>query len=123
MPSCLVVDDSRVIRKVARRILEDLGFIVDEAEDGISGLERCKVAMPDAVLVDATMPNLDGIGFMKALKREAQGRPPKMVFCTTENEETHIVSAKAAGATEILLKPFDKETLEAQLAAAGLISR
>jgi two-component system chemotaxis response regulator CheY len=123
MPSCLVVDDSRVIRKVARRILEDLGFIVDEAEDGLDGLERCKVSMPDAILVDATMPNLDGIGFMKALKRETGGQRPKMVFCTTENEETHIVSARAAGASEILIKPFDKETLEAQLAAAGLISR
>lgn len=123
MPSCLVIDDSRVIRKVARRILEDLGFIVDEAEDGFAGLERCKVAMPDAVLVDSMMPNLDGIGFMKALKRETQGRPPKMVFCTTENEEDHIVSAKAAGASEILIKPFDKETLEAQLVAAGLLRR
>jgi len=123
MPSCLVVDDSRVIRKVARRILEDLGFIVDEAEDGMDGLERCKVSMPDAILVDAMRPNLDGIGFMKALKRETHGQPPKMVFCTTENEESHIVSARAAGASEILIKPFDKETLEAQLAAAGLLSR
>ena len=123
MPVCLVVDDSRVIRKVARRILEDLGFIVDEAEDGIEGLERCKAIMPDAVLVDSAMPNLDGIGFMKALKRESPQQMPKMVFCTTENEESHIVSARAAGASEILLKPFDKETLEAQLAAAGLIAR
>lgn len=123
MPLCLVVDDSRVIRKVARRILEDLGFIVDEAEDGISGLERCKAIMPDAVLVDATMPNLDGIGFMKALKREAGPKGPKMVFCTTENEESHIVSARAAGASEILFKPFDKETLEARFEAAGLLGR
>ena len=122
MKTCLVIDDSRVIRKVARRILEDLGFIVDEAEDGLSGLERCRAMMPDAILVDSVMPNMDGVGFMKTLRREVTGPVPKIVFCTTENDDAHMAQARAAGASEILFKPFDKETLEGHLAAAGIIS-
>ncbi len=115
MKTVLVIDDSRVIRKVARRILEDLGFNVQEAEDGAEGLAACQAAMPDMVIVDSMMPNLDGIGFMKAMRREAKGVTLSIVYCTTENEESHIIAARAAGAGAILLKPFDKETLESAL--------
>ena len=97
MKTCLVIDDSRVIRKVARRLLEDLGYAVEEAEDGLMGLEACRTAMPDVILVDAIMPNMDGLAFMKALRREAIGALPAIVFCTTENEEMHAASARAAG--------------------------
>ena len=120
MKTCLVIDDSRVIRKVARRLLEDLGYAVEEAEDGLMGLEACRTAMPDVILVDAIMPNMDGLAFMKALRREAIGALPAMVYCTTENDETHVISARAAGASQILLKPFDRETLEGYLAGAGV---
>lgn len=120
MTTCLVIDDSRVIRKVVRRILEDLGFIVDEAEDGVVGMERCRAMMPEAIIVDSFMPNLDGVGFMKTLRRETAGVLPKMLFCTTENDDGHIAQARAAGAADVLIKPFDKELLEAHLAAAGI---
>lgn len=123
MKTCLVIDDSRVIRKVARRILEDIGFAVEEAEDGVIGLEMCRARMPDAVIVDSMMPNLDGIGFMKTLRREARDHLPAMMFCTTENEESHIIGARAAGAGAILLKPFDKETLESGLQRMGVATR
>ena len=120
MRTCLVIDDSRVIRKVVRRLLEDMGFEVTEAEDGAVALEACRAAMPLVVMVDAVMPNMDGVSFMKALRRETNGAPPAMIYCTTENDEPHIVAARAAGATQILFKPFDKETLENSLAGAGL---
>lgn len=123
MKTCLVVDDSRVIRRVARRILEDLGYRVREAEDGNLALESCREAMPDAVLVDWAMPQLDGIGFLKALRREAGLAMPPVVFCTTENEEAHLAQARTAGAKEVLLKPFDKETLEASFTSAGISPR
>lgn len=123
MKTCLVIDDSRVIRKVARRILEDVGFNVLEAEDGAIALEICRTQMPDVVMVDSMMPNLDGIGFMKTLRREAKDQAPAMMYCTTENEESHIVAARAAGAGAILLKPFDKETLEGGLQRLGVSAR
>lgn len=123
MKTCLIIDDSRVIRKVARRILEDMGFDVLEAEDGAIGLDLFRERQPELVIVDSMMPNLDGIGFMKTLRREAKDAPPAMMFCTTENEESHIVAARAAGARAILLKPFDRETLESGLAAMGVTAR
>src|ERR671918_666484 len=84
MKSCLIVDDSAVIRKVARRILEGLSFRISEAEDGEQALAACKSEMPDAVLLDWNMPVMDGYDFLKALRRMPRGDHPKVVFCTTE---------------------------------------
>jgi two-component system, chemotaxis family, chemotaxis protein CheY len=121
MKNCLIVDDSRVIRKVARRILEELKFGIDEAEDGSDALEICRRKMPDAILLDWNMPNMSGIEFLRALRREPAGGKPIVVFCTTENDIAHITEAIGAGANEYLLKPFDKDLVEAKLAEAGLM--
>ena len=94
MKTCLVVDDSSVIRKVARRILEGLDFKISEAEDGQQALEQCRSALPDAVLLDWNMPVMDGYDFLKALRRLPGGDGPKVVFCTTENDVAHIARAQ-----------------------------
>jgi two-component system chemotaxis response regulator CheY len=93
MKSCLVVDDSSVIRKVARRILEGLEFEIAEAEDGVQALECCRGKMPDAVLLDWNMPKMDGYEFLRSLRRMPDGDRPKVVFCTTENDVAHIARA------------------------------
>src|SRR5450432_1538371 len=85
MKTCLVVDDSSVIRKVARRILEGLDFQIVEAEDGEKALEVCKRGLPDAILLDWNMPVMDGYEFLGNLRRMPGGDQPKVVFCTTEN--------------------------------------
>ena len=121
MKSCLVVDDSSVIRKVARRILEGMHFEITEAEDGEQALASCKEAMPDAVLLDWNMPVMDGYEFLGNLRRMAGGDVPKVVFCTTENDIDHISRALAGGANEYILKPFDKEIISAKFAEVGLI--
>ena len=121
MKTCLVVDDSSVIRKVARRILEGLDFKITEAEDGQQALEQCRGAMPDAVLLDWNMPVMDGYDFLKALRRVPGGDTPKVVFCTTENDVAHIARALSAGANEYIMKPFDKEIVEAKFQEVGLI--
>ena len=77
MKSCLVVDDSSVIRKVARRILEDLSFTITEAEDGQQALERCQAEMPDAILLDWNMPVMDGLEFLAQLRQLQNGEKPK----------------------------------------------
>ena len=82
MKKCLVVDDSRVIRKVSRHILETLGFAVDEAENGKLGLDKCEEAMPDVVLLDWNMPVMTGIEFITQLRQREGGDKPKVVFCT-----------------------------------------
>jgi len=119
MRSCLVVDDSKVIRKVARHILETLDFTVEEAEDGREALSRCEAAMPDVILLDWNMPVMSGMEFLKALRQSGEGGRPKVVFCTTENDIAHIRAAIAAGADEYVMKPFDRETLQSKLQIVG----
>jgi two-component system chemotaxis response regulator CheY len=121
MKNCLVVDDSSVIRKVARRILEGLEFEVAEAEDGEQALEACRRQMPQAVLLDWNMPRMDGYEFLRALRRLPDGDRPKVVFCTSENDVAHIARALHAGANEYIMKPFDKEIVEAKFQEVGLI--
>ncbi len=121
MKTCLVVDDSSVIRKVARRILEGLDFNIAEAEDGEKALEACKHSMPDAVLLDWNMPVMDGLDFLRNMRRMPGGDKPKVVFCTTENDVAHIARALHAGANEYIMKPFDKEIVTAKFQEVGLI--
>ena len=121
MKTCLVVDDSGVVRKVARRLLEDLQFQVTEAEDGSKALELCRQRLPDAVLLDWNMPVMDGFEFMCHLRRLPGGEVPKIVFCTTENNVAHIVQALSGGANEYIMKPFDKDIIADKFAEVGLI--
>lgn len=119
MKSCLVVDDSSVVRKVARRILEDMDFIIDEAEDGQVAFDKCRKEMPDAILLDWNMPVMSGLEFLKKLRSYEGGEHPRVVFCTTENDIGHIAMALKAGANEYVMKPFDREILESKFIDAG----
>ena len=120
MKTCLVVDDSSVIRKVARRILEGLDFQIIEAEDGEKALEVCKRGLPEAILLDWNMPVMTGIEFLRRLRAEPDGEAPVVVFCTVENDLAHIREALDAGANEYIMKPFDGDIISAKFAEAGL---
>lgn len=121
MKTCLVVDDSKVIRKVARHILEGLKFAVEEAGDGREALDRCHAGSPpDVILLDWNMPVMSGMEFLRALGQSAIRHRPKVVFCTTENGVAHIRAAIDAGADEYVMKPFDRETLESKLQIVGV---
>ncbi len=122
MKTCLVVDDSRVIRKVARRILEDLGFETAEASDGVEAMAWCRSAMPDAILLDWNMPVMDGLTFLRQLRKAPDGHAPVVVFCTVENDLAHITQALEAGADEYIMKPFDGDIIAAKLDLARLLT-
>ncbi|HEY4029605.1 MAG TPA: response regulator [Caulobacteraceae bacterium] len=119
--TCLVVDDSRVVRKVSRRILEEIGFDVAEAADGMEALAWCRTAMPTAILLDWNMPVMDGLEFLIQLRREPGGEAPVVVFCSVENDPDHISRALAAGASEYIMKPFDSDIIECKFGEAGLL--
>lgn len=121
MKTCLVVDDSRIIRTMARRMLEELSFAVSEAEDGEAALGACLEEMPDAILLDWNMPVMNGIDFLRSLRGTLNGDRPIVVFCTTENDLKHVQTALDAGADEYIMKPFDVEILASKFEQTGLI--
>lgn len=121
MKSCLIVDDSKVIRMVARKILEELSFQTLEAADGQEALNACKSKLPDAVLLDWNMPVMSGIEFLRELRALPGGDAPVVVFCTTENDIQHIQEAIEAGANEYIMKPFDSEIIQAKFSQVGLL--
>ena len=121
MKTCLIVDDSRVVRKIARKILEDLGLSCKEAEDGQKALESCIIKMPEIVLLDWNMPVMSGIEFLHKLRQALNGDFPKVIFCTTENDFSFIQEALEAGASEYIMKPFDSEIIENKLTQIGVL--
>ncbi len=121
MKQILIVDDSMVIRKAAKRILADLDLLMSEAADGKEALDYCASSMPDGILLDWNMPVMDGLEFLQELRRLPGGLKPKVVFCTTENNVAHIARAIAAGANEYIMKPFDKQIVQSKFEQIGLI--
>ena len=121
MKSCLVVDDSEVIRKVARHILESMQFEIIEAENGQEAIERCQKAPPDAILLDWQMPVMNGMEFLSALRLAKLERKPFVIYCTTEHDPTDLARAFTAGADEYVLKPFDRDDIKAKFADIGLV--
>ena len=121
MKSCLIVDDSKVVRMVARKILEGFNFDIAEAEDGQKALDHCRASMPDAVLLAWNMPVMSGIEFLRALRAMDVADQPVVVFCTTENDMKHIQDAIQAGANEYIMKPFDSEIIQSKFTQVGLI--
>ena len=121
MKNFLVVDDSKVVRAVARKILETLNFDVDEAEDGKQALDSCMSSMPDAILLDWNMPVMNGIEFLRALRQMNGGAAPKVVMCTTESSVESIKEALGAGANEYIMKPFDSDIIQSKFSLVGLL--
>ena len=116
MSRCLIVEDASVIRKVAKRILKDMQFTVSEAENGQEALERCQTDRPDLILLDWSLPVKSALEFLSVLKLTSQQRRPYVIYCTTENDVADISRALAAGADDYMMKPYNREMLEAKLA-------
>lgn len=117
--TCLIVDDSRVIRKVAAKIATSLGYVPVEAQDGHEALARCKQSMPDLVLTDWNMPEMDGIEFVTKLRAIPTPKEPTVVFCTSNGGAKDIHDGIAAGADDYIVKPFDEAGLKAKLEKLG----
>lgn len=117
---CLIVDDSRTVRRISRRIMEEAGMRVVEACDGEEGVELCRSCRPDYVLLDWNMPRMNGIDCLRVIRKEFGDAMPRVILCTTENDPEHIVAAFDAGAHEFIMKPFDADILLGKIAEVGL---
>lgn len=121
--SCLIIDDSRLVRQVSKRILEDLDFACEEAEDGQHAYALCQENMPELIVVDWNMPVMSGLEFVEKLRALENGQDAKVIFCTTEDNLSHIERALRAGATEYIMKPFNRDTIQAKLVQIGLLKQ
>lgn len=119
-PLCLVVDDSRVIRRVALDILKGLGLRTAEAEHGLAAVEFCRTTVPEMVLLDWNMPEMDGITCLRALRAMNLEPRPLVVMCTTESGLAKIREALEAGADEYIMKPFDGGIVAGKLDYLGI---
>jgi len=116
---CLVVDESRVIRKVVCHLLTEMKFYAEEASESMSALESCRVQMPDVVLVN--LANAGGIELVRALRRGRTEKQPVIIATMTEHDIGNITAALSAGADDYVLKPFDHASLKEKFARTGLI--
>lgn len=117
----MIADDSPVIRKVARRIIEDLGFVVVEAENGDHAQALCADNMPDGILIDWDMQGLSGIELIDWLAHNREAETIKMLYCTSQVMVPEMTKAKRAGAHGFLLKPFNRHMIARKLKEVGLI--
>ncbi|PHP67300.1 hypothetical protein CSC94_09670 [Zhengella mangrovi] len=112
MKRCLIVDDSTVIRKVAKRILSSETLRILEAENGSMGLAVCRSELPEYIILDATLPDYTPTEFITTLKGWVEAdRMPVILVLLHELDIVPIMRAKRAGAAGYLLKPFDRESL------------
>lgn len=119
----MVIDDSRAMRLILARIVGQLGFDVVQAGNGREALERLAgmATMPEFALVDWNMPEMNGLEFIIAVRKEPKYKSITLMMVTTESEQGQIVRALAAGAHEYVIKPFTPDAIVEKLALLGLV--
>ena len=109
MPRILVVDDAAFMRMRCSKLLTENNYEVIEAEDGIEAIEKYEKFRPDAVLMDITMPKLDGLGALKEIKRLDSNA--KIAMVTAMGQQTIVIEALKVGAKDFVVKPFQPDRI------------
>lgn len=120
MKTCLIVEDSPLIREITARIVRDLGFSPRESANALEGVMECKHATPDVVLLDWDLPQMEALDFLKGVAELPAENRPVIVLCATEHDQQQFTLAKAAGAAHALLKPYDARLIAEKFAEIGL---
>ena len=118
----LIIDDSRAMRSILRRIVTDLGFETLEAGHGQEALDHLEAGrVPQLCLIDWNMPVMDGYTFVTKVRENPEWRDITLMMVTTESEHGQIVRALAAGAHEYVIKPFTPDAIVEKLELLGLV--
>ena len=120
-PRALVADESRMVRRVAARILRDLGFDVSEAATGREAVDQCRVSPPDVVLLDWTLGEMSAFDILDAIRSMPGLTTPRIVFCAAKRSPKNILQALEAGADEYIMKPFDADIVHSKLVLCGAL--
>lgn len=105
MPTILVVDDSEFLRMRVTKALNQMGYTTLEADNGLNAVQKFQVGHPDVVLLDITMPEMDGLGALKEIRGVDAGA--KVIMLTAIGQESVVLEALRLGATDFVVKPFD----------------
>jgi two-component system chemotaxis response regulator CheY len=108
---CLITDDSPLVRRIARKALTKMGFEIDEAENGQVALDKCRVRMPDVVLLDWNMPVMDGFNALVKIKNDFRFSSIPIIMLTSESDDKKVKMAHDAGASGYVKKPFTQDEL------------
>lgn len=104
----LIVDDASFMRMMIKDILTKNGFtILGEAENGLKAIEKYKELTPDLVIMDITMPEMDGIQAVKEIKK-INGNA-KIIMCSAMGQQAMVIEAIQAGAKDFIVKPFQAD--------------
>lgn len=115
MPSCIIADDSKVIRMLLCKIMENFGYAVTEAEDGEDLLEQCGRIMPDLIISDWNLPLIDGSDVLYKIRSDRKIKQPLFIFCSYIKDPNVITQALAGGADDFIMRPFDEDIIASKL--------
>ena len=121
MATCLIADDSKVIRMLLSKIVSNLGFSVIEAEDGEEAVEITQIKNPDLIIMDWSLPVLEGIDVLYKIRDLRLAKSPKIVFCSSSSDLNRIQQALNGGADDYIIKPFDEDIVASKLTILGLL--
>ncbi len=115
MPNCLIADDSKVMRMLLCKIMENFGYTVTEAEDGEDLLEQCGKAMPDIIISDWNLPLIDGVDVLYKIRADKKIAQPVFLFCSYFKDADIIRQAIDGGADDFIMRPFDEDIIASKL--------
>ena len=115
MPRCLIADDSKTMRMLLIKIMENFGYTVEEAEDGEDLLEQCTADMPDLIISDWNLPLIDGIDVLYKIRSNQNIRQPVFLFCSYIKDTEIIRQALKGGADDFIMRPVDEDIIAQKL--------
>ena len=115
MPSCIIADDSKIMRMLLTKIMENFGYIAQEAEDGEDLLEQCAKDTPDLIISDWKLPLIDGLDVLYKIRSDKKIKQPVFMFCSYIKDEATIKQAIDAGADDFIMRPFDEDIIASKL--------
>lgn len=121
MPKCIIADDSKVIRMILSKIMDNFRYDVLEAEDGEDVVELCEQHEPQLIIMDTKLPILDGIDALYKIRDMQRIEQPKIIFCSSVTDPDKIREALDGGADDYIMKPFDEEIIASKLEILDLI--
>ncbi len=115
MQTCLIADDSKIMRMLLSKIMENFGYTVTEADDGEDLLEQCAKNMPDVIISDWNLPLIDGIDILYKIRADKKIKQPYFIFCSYIKDPEIIKQAIKGGADDFIMRPFDEDIIASKL--------